>query len=119
MLFVKKKKWGYKLFVLCDYDGYSYKFEIFTGQENWETFRLPNEPDLGASSNVVIRFTRDVPQNKNHKLYCDNYYTGIPLFEFLYKKGILALGTMRRNRLPNCDLPDEKCVKKTTKRNIN
>jgi hypothetical protein len=84
----KPHKWGCKLFVLCDDVGFSYKFEIFTGQENWEKFRLPNEPDLGASSNVVVRLIRNVPQNKNHKLYCDTYYTSIPLFEFLYQKGI-------------------------------
>jgi len=107
----KPHKWGYKLFVLCDDDGFSYKFEIFTGQENWEKFRLPSEPDLGASSNVVVRLTRNVPQNKNHKLYCDNYYTSIPLFEFLYQKGILALGTVRCNRIPNCTLPNDKYVK--------
>lgn len=76
-----------------DDDGFSHKFEIFTGQENWEKFRLPNEPDLGASSNVVVRLTRNVPQNKNDTLNCDNYYTSIPLFEFLYQKDILALGT--------------------------
>jgi hypothetical protein len=96
---------------LCDDDGFSYKFEIFTGQENWEKFRLPNEPDLGAISNVVVRLTRNVPQNKNHKLYCDNYYTTIPLFEFLYQKGILALGTVRCNRIPNCELPNDKYIK--------
>lgn len=49
----KPHKWGYKLYVLYDDDNFSYKLEIFTGQENWEKFRLPNEPDLGASSNVV------------------------------------------------------------------
>jgi hypothetical protein len=66
---------------------------------------LPNEPDIGASSNVVVRLARYVPQNKNYKLYCHNYNTSIPLF--LYQKGILALGTVRSNRIPNCELPDK------------
>lgn len=25
----------------------------------------------------------------------------------LYQKGILSVGTIRRNRIPNCKLPDE------------
>jgi len=66
----KPHKWGYKLFVLCDDEGYSYKFEIYTGQENEARFRHQNEPHLGASGNVVIRLTRDVPQHKNYKIYC-------------------------------------------------
>jgi len=108
----KPHKWGYKLFVLCDDEGYSYKFEIYTGQENEARFRHQNEPDLGASGNVVIRLTRDVPQHKNYKIYCDNYYSSIPLMEYLYQKGIFALGTVRRNRLPNCQLPNDKQIKK-------
>ncbi|KAF0750550.1 Uncharacterized protein FWK35_00017276 [Aphis craccivora] len=82
----KPHKWGYKLFVLCDDDGFSYKFEIVTGQENWEKFRLPNEPDLGASSNVVVILTRNVPKNKNHKLYCLK-----AIFTFLHSKGIKSV----------------------------
>jgi hypothetical protein len=110
----KPHKWGYKLFVLYDDEGFSYKFEIYTGQENEARFRRQNEPDLGASGNVVIRLTRDVPQYKNYKIYCDNY-SSIPLMEYLYQKGIYALGTVRRNRLPNCQLPNYKQIKKLSR----
>ena len=27
----KPKKWGFKLFVLCDTTGYAYKFDIYSG----------------------------------------------------------------------------------------
>jgi len=111
----KPHKWGYKLFVLCDDEGFSYKFEIYTGQENEARFRHQSEPDLGASANVVIRLTRDVPQHKSYKIYCDNYYSTIPLMEYLYQKGIFALGTVRRNRLPNCQLPNDKQIKKLSR----
>jgi len=102
----KPHKWGYKLFVLCDYKGYSYNLEVYTGQENYPKF---NDIDICAGGNVVIP---NVPNNKNHRLYFDNYYTSVPLIEHLYDRGILGLGTVRRNRVPNNQLPDEKQIKK-------
>ena len=44
----KPNKWGYKLFVLCGVSGFSYDFEVYTGQENNTMHRLLYEPDLGA-----------------------------------------------------------------------
>ncbi|GBO18512.1 PiggyBac transposable element-derived protein 2 [Araneus ventricosus] len=108
----KPHKWGYKLFVLCSTSGFAYNFEIYSGQENSPESRLPTEPDLGASSNVVVKLTRDIPKNMNHKLYFDNYYSCVPLLVYLHKQGILSLGTARRNRIPNCKLPTEKELKK-------
>lgn len=37
---MKPHKWGYKLYVLSDSKGFSYTFEIYTGQENQKRFRL-------------------------------------------------------------------------------
>lgn len=108
----KPHKLGFKLFVLTDTQGYAYRFEFYSGQENNSIFRHPNEPDFGASSNVVVRLSRNVPVNKKHIMYFDNYYTAIPVMEFLYKKNIYSLGTVRINRIPNCPLPDKNGEKK-------
>jgi hypothetical protein len=62
----KLHKWGYKLYVLCDDKCFSYKFEVYSGQENEEKFRDITEPDIGTSANVVVRLTREVSQHKNH-----------------------------------------------------
>ncbi|KAL4126738.1 hypothetical protein QTP88_010947 [Uroleucon formosanum] len=107
----KPHKWGYKLFVLCDVNGFSYQFKIYSGQENEQRFRLVNEPDLGACGNIVLRLTRNVDKNKNHRLYFDNYYTSIPFMSYLYGNGIMSLGTVRKDRLPNNTLPNEKVSK--------
>lgn len=82
----KPHKWGYKFFVLCGASGYAYNFELYTGQENDDRFRLANEINLGASSNVVIRLVRNVSQDMNYRIYFDNYYTSTPLISELYKK---------------------------------
>jgi len=105
---MKPHKWGYKLFVLSGVSGFSYNFEIFTGQENNDENRPSFEPDLGAAANVVVRFSRVAPKNQNYKIYFDNYYTTILLLVYLKSRGILSLGTARRNRLCNVLLPHEK-----------
>lgn len=105
----KPHKYGYKIFVLCGVSGYAYNLEIYTGKGKED--RLESEPDLGTSSNIVVRLTRHIPSDRNHKVYFDNYYTSIQVLDFLRKRGILSLGTVRRNRIPNCKLPDEKDMK--------
>lgn len=94
----KPHKWGYKLYVLSDTMGYVHNFEVYTGAD--EIF-LPNEPNLGAAGNTVMRLCRILPDGKNYKLYFDNYYSSIPLAVYLYHRGILVLGTINRNRIPD------------------
>jgi len=92
----KPHKWGYKFFVLCGVSGFAYNFELYTGNED---ICLLGEPDLGASSNVVVRLARIVPDFHHHKLYFDNYYTSMPLLSFLEGKFIHSLGTVKFCRL--------------------
>lgn len=105
---MKPSKWGFKLFVLCSSTGFAYNMEIYTGQEN---VTLPSEPNMGASANVFVRLARIIPRNKNYRLYFDNYYTCLPLLEYLYKERT-SLGTIRRNRIVNNKFPGEKGMKK-------
>ena len=55
----KPKKWGFKLFVLCDTTGYAYKFEIYSG---FTDVPQDNESNLQSSANVVVRLVREVPR---------------------------------------------------------
>ncbi len=98
----KPRKWGYKLFVLSGMDGFSHHFEIYAGHENV----ADDGVDLGAAGNVVRRLC-SVLKNPNHKIYFDNYYMSIPLLVYLHQHNIQALGTLRRNRIPNQPLPSE------------
>ncbi|KAF2889292.1 hypothetical protein ILUMI_16881 [Ignelater luminosus] len=110
---MKPHKWGFKLFILSGVSGLAYKFEIYTGTEN--RCRLPNEPDLGTSANIVVRLSRGVPHNQFYRLYFDNYYSSIPLVSYLSSIGIYSLGTIRRNRISNCKLPTEQQMKKESR----
>lgn len=53
----KPHKYGYKFFTLCGEDGFCYDFEIYTGQV---ATLYSTEPDIGPSSNVVIRLCRSI-----------------------------------------------------------
>nr|XP_047128015.1 piggyBac transposable element-derived protein 4-like [Hydra vulgaris] len=103
----KPHKWGVKLFVLCDSNGYSYRFEIYTAAKN-DDIVLPFTPNIGATGNVVIRLSQTIPNFVNHILYFDNFYTSLPVMVYLRARGIYALGTVRANRIPKCKLPDDK-----------
>lgn len=106
---MKPHKWGYKLFILSGISGFAYNFEINSGQENSEM--LPNEPDLGASANV-LRLSQIVPEDQHYQIYFDNYYTTLPLLLHLETKKIHSLVTIRRNRFPGLKLPEDKVLKK-------
>lgn len=106
---MKPHKWGFKFFVMSGISGFAYKFEIYAGQEQKD---VPvDEPDLGVTSNLVLRLARIIPRQQNYRLYHDNYYTSLPLMVHLAKEGIYSLGTIRRNRVPNCKLPTESSLR--------
>ncbi|GBM81934.1 Chimeric ERCC6-PGBD3 protein [Araneus ventricosus] len=108
----KPHKWGYKLYVLCGDMGFAHKFEIYSGQENDPKFRRDGEPDIGASGNVVIRLSREIPRNQNYKLYFDRYYSSLNLSVYLFQQGIQCVGTIQRNRIPNCKFRNDQELKK-------
>lgn len=106
----KPHKWGYKAFVLSGVSGFSYDYEIFAGSQS---NIVPNDfPNLGVSSNVVLRLTQTVPRHINHKIFFDNWFNSVPLQIYLAQHGMLPLGTVRINRVPNCNMPKETELKK-------
>nr|CAI5863507.1 unnamed protein product [Callosobruchus analis] len=104
----KPHKWGFKVYVMAGISGYSYNLEIYSGQEN-KTGQ--NKNDLGACANIVTRLLCNLPSHLNYHVYFDNYYTTLPLLAQLSQRGVQALGTVRRNRIPKCPLPGDKEMK--------
>ena len=100
----KPKKWSFKIFVLTDNKSIVYNFDVYCGAIK----PVNGFPDIGASGNIVLQLAQIVPKMKNYKLFCDNWFTSIPLLHELAKIGIQYLGTVRPNRLPNISMPNEK-----------
>lgn len=74
--------------------------------------RVNDESDLGACGNVVVILALIIPRNQNYKLYFVNYYTTQNLLAYLTNGGIYSLGSMWRNRITDCKLPNEQDMKK-------
>ncbi|GBP72669.1 PiggyBac transposable element-derived protein 3 [Eumeta japonica] len=106
----KPHKWGFKNQVLSGVSGFSYDFDIFAGEQS-DSF--PSDaPNLGVSSNVVTRLTSTVLKHQNYKICFDNWFSSPNLQVYLFQNGLLPLGTVRLNRVPNSDMPTEKELKK-------
>lgn len=108
----KPHKWGYKLYVICDDRGFAHKFEIYSGQAEAP---INGEPDLGSTGNVVVRLSREVPRNVNHTIYCDNYYSSLPLFSYIHEQDIFMLRTFQRKRLPDCPFDAKSVLQKSAR----
>ena len=65
-LYIPKKpyKWGFKLFVLADCQGYIYDFFPYVGKTEPVLSELV--PDLGSSSDAVLHLAESIPSYKNH-----------------------------------------------------
>lgn len=71
-------------------NGYVNEFQVYTGKEG-------NVVEKGLGERVVRDLTRDI-WGKFHHVYCDNYFTSLPLFEKLLENQTYACGTIRTNR---------------------
>ena len=92
----KPIKRGYKLWMRADMDGYISKFDIYQGKSVTQDVEgVPNK--FGLGERVIYNLTADL-KNKNHQVFCDNYFSSVPLMEYLKDNGIMACGTIRSDR---------------------
>lgn len=109
-MFIRGKpvRFGYKLWMLCSYDGYPYKAVIYAGKVD-----RPVEMTLGE--HVVTEFAKLLTSPSNHKLFFDNFFSSYDLFVKLREMGIRATGTTREGRFGDAPFTDKKKFKKTTR----
>ncbi|CAL9686005.1 unnamed protein product [Knipowitschia caucasica] len=103
----KPHKWGFKMWGRAGQSGYLYDFDVCQGAVDPHKVKS----DVGASGDVVLKMTSTLPAGKNHKVFADNYFTSVPLVEHLKERGIYYIGTVRMNRVRNCNMMDEKVLK--------
>ncbi|KAJ4432604.1 hypothetical protein ANN_21227, partial [Periplaneta americana] len=105
----KPKKWGYKMFIICDVKGLVYNFELYSGK----TVHPEELPNVGASGNVVLRLASILSSGENYKVYFDNnWFCSVALQAALAQQKIWSLGTVRQNRLKGCDHPSDTVMKR-------
>ena len=109
----KPHKWGIKVWARCGVSGMVYDFEVYTGASPKGNQDELGQ-NLGVGGNVVARLSSSLPINVGYKLYFDNYFTSVALMQYLQKKGIWAVATIRADRLKGAEkvLEDEKSLSK-------
>ena len=93
---MKPIKRGYKLWSLADMDGYLNKFTIYQGKNDKRTDdTMPKY--FGLGDKVVYEMTKSL-HGKYHEVYIDNFFTSVPLMEYLFSHQVLSCGTLRTNK---------------------
>ena len=71
--YIKNKShcWGFKVFARARISRLIYDFQVYTGK----AMKLPG--DLNVSANIVLRLVEKLPNDKNSKLYFDNWFSSV------------------------------------------
>jgi hypothetical protein len=54
---------------------------------------------LGITGDLAMRPCENLPKHQGFKVYFDNFFSSLSLLKALKQNGILALGTIRQNRV--------------------
>jgi hypothetical protein len=86
------KRFGIKMFKLCDSTGHTYDMKVYLGKNQQRATK-----NVTAIHATVTDLTRRV-EGRGHKLYMDNFFSSPDLSESLTNKKINCCGTLRPNR---------------------
>jgi hypothetical protein len=106
----KPNPWGVKVFMLCGASGIIYRSIVYQGST---TLPVHLQESYSATNGLVMHLASRIPEQKGHKLFCDNYFTSLLLLQELLEKGVFVAGTIRTNRLEKCPLKLENQLKKS------
>jgi hypothetical protein len=84
----KRKRFGIKLYKLCDSFGYTYDMNVYLGKQ-----RKSDAGDVTATHGTVLQLVRRM-ENKGHKIYMESYFS----FFLISEIERLVLVVVRHNR---------------------
>jgi hypothetical protein len=88
----KRKRFGIKIFKLCDSPEYTYDKKVYLGKD-----RKCTAQHVTATNETVTEPTRKV-EGRGHKLYMNNFFSSPELLDDLATKQVYCCGTVRPNR---------------------
>lgn len=94
----KPIRFGFKVWAANNTDGYLLDFKYYQGAQT----DIPKS-EFGLGASVVLGFADHLPGHGHH-IFCDRFFTGLPMMEHLAEKGVAVTGTIQRNRLQDCPL---------------
>jgi hypothetical protein len=107
----KPVRFGFKNWALCHSTGYMVAFDIYVGK-NADTVKK-----FGIGGDVVISLMKsaNIPSHAGYKLYVDNYFSTLNLFQHLAEEGYCAAATIQENRIKKCPLQSAKQMAKQSR----
>ena len=108
----KNRKWGFKNLVRVGAGGFMYNFYLCGGKESNEVTAYSH---LQKSAQVVAKLCVELLRHVWRKVFFDNWFTTLDLMIYLKKERLLAVGTIRSNRLQGCLLPSNKDLQKSAR----
>jgi hypothetical protein len=107
----KPVRFGFKNWALCHSTGYMVAFDIYLGK-NADTVKK-----FGIGGDVVISLMKsaNIPSHAGYKLYVDNYFSTLNLFQHLAEEGYCAAATIQENRIKKCPLQSAKQMAKQSR----
>jgi hypothetical protein len=94
----KPHKWGYKIYCLAS-DNYLLHFEVYEG-------KATTPSSLGATYDTVMRMISSY-EHQNYILFTDSWFTSPTVLSALKQNGVLACGSVRKNRKGLPIIPSE------------
>jgi len=88
----KRKRFGIKIYKLCDEAGFMCAMRVYLGKDSQSA-----TDDMTATHTTVRHLTRRV-EDLGHKLFMDNFFSSPRLFDYLDRHKINSCGTVRPNR---------------------
>ena len=88
----KHKRFGIKIYKLCDALGYTYDMSVYLGKQ-----RQHATAQITVTHGTVLQVIRRV-EGLCHKVFMDNYFSSASLFDYLFQRKINACGTVRHYR---------------------
>ena len=88
----KRKRFGIKVYKLCDSSSYTYDMDVYLGKDRQRVAQ-----HLTTTHATVTNLTRRV-EGVGHKLYMDKFFSPPNLYDDLIQKKIYCCGTVRLNR---------------------
>ena len=93
---MKPTKRDFKLWSLADMDGYLYHCEVSQGKNQvFVDDSMPRYFGLGPS--IVYQLTKPL-HGKHHQVFIDNYFSTVPLMEYLLHHQVYCCGTVPSDR---------------------
>ncbi|XP_055352694.1 piggyBac transposable element-derived protein 4-like [Paramacrobiotus metropolitanus] len=87
-----RSKYGLKIFMVCDINGYCLNFQIYVGRTT------DGPPEKNQGQRVVMDMVEPFGCNSGRNVYMDNFFTSLQLAEKLWERNMTLIGTIRKNK---------------------